>query len=123
MASNTSNDAELQPLIPSHGRRRIPTINLKSWLYPDLNSFHATGKAKCQSFLSSKYGHYSVLVLVSLDVSCIFADFIINLFVCEGHLDSEVANTVLDILDWSGLTFSSLFILELIASLWAFGTP
>jgi voltage-gated hydrogen channel 1 len=117
-----STDPERQPLI-SQGNEltRVHTITLSSWLYPDMSGIQTTGKAKCQAFLASKYGHYSVLILVSLDVACIFADFIINLFVCEGHLDSEVADVVLDVLDWSGLTFSSLFILELIASIWAFG--
>lgn len=33
-------------------------------------------------FLTSKVGHYAVLLLVALDISCIFADFVLNLYIC-----------------------------------------
>jgi hypothetical protein len=112
-------DPERQPLLRETSR--IPKINLGGWFYPEVASFHSSGKAKCRAFLSSKAGHYSVLILVALDVSCIFADFLIHLFVCEGHMDSDAADIALEVLDWSGLSFSALFILELLASIWAFG--
>lgn len=65
-------------------------------------------------FLTSKAGHYAVLVLVSLDVSCIFADILITLFTCEKTCQSgkeagkglENAQEALGIM---GLVFSCLF--------------
>ena len=42
-----------------------------SWIWKCRNSL--------QRFLTSKWGHYSVILLVSLDVSGIFADFLISL--------------------------------------------
>lgn len=79
-----------------------------------------------QRFLTSKYGHYSVLALVSLDVSCIFADFLISLYVCEHSCGngSHVSKGLLDTQKALGivsLVFSCLFMVELFASIWAFG--
>ncbi|KAF2491090.1 hypothetical protein BU16DRAFT_446162, partial [Lophium mytilinum] len=72
-------------------------------------------------FLTSKAGHYSILLLVSLDVSCIFADFIINIFTCETRGPSSGASTALEALGIISLVFSCLFMVELFASVWAFG--
>lgn len=75
-----------------------------------------------KTFLTSKYGHYTVLALVSLDVTAIFAELLIQLLTCEGHIErhaGEVAGKILSILS---VVFSSLFMLELLASIWAFGS-
>ena len=77
-------------------------------------------------FLSSKYGHYAVLLLVSLDVSCIFADFLIGLYVCDhkykkGESVSGDFQEAQDILGICSLVFSCLFMVELLASVGAFG--
>ncbi|OCK81457.1 hypothetical protein K432DRAFT_442360 [Lepidopterella palustris CBS 459.81] len=74
-----------------------------------------------QRFLTSKAGHYSILLLVSLDVSCIFADFVINLFTCEARSPKSGYNTALEVLGIVSLVFSCLFMVELLASVWAFG--
>lgn len=56
-------------------------------------------RKQVRRFLTSKYGHYSVLGLVSLDVSCIFTDFLISLYVCEhtcgsgSHVSKGILNT------------------------------
>jgi voltage-gated hydrogen channel 1 len=76
-------------------------------------------------FLSSKYGHYFVIILVSLDITCIFADFLISLHVCE-HENGKGFNSkswlaAEDVLGALSLAFSSLFMVELLASLFAFG--
>ena len=76
-------------------------------------------------FLSSKWGHYFVIILVSLDITCIFADFLISLHVCE-HKHDKGFNpkgwlTAEDVLGALSLTFSTLFMVELLASLFAFG--
>ncbi|KAI9851484.1 MAG: hypothetical protein M1838_003559 [Thelocarpon superellum] len=78
-------------------------------------------RPRLQRFLTSKVGHYSVLLLVSLDVSCIFADLLINLVVCEQRHPDEALGIARDALGTAGLVFSCLFMAELMASIWAFG--
>jgi voltage-gated hydrogen channel 1 len=78
-------------------------------------------RRKMQRFLTSKTGHSIVLVLVILDVSCIFADFIINIFTCKTRGPDDDADRALTVLGYVSLAFSCLFMLELIASVWAFG--
>ena len=83
-------------------------------------------RGRTQRFLTSKFGHYLVLILVSLDVSIIFADFLISLYTCEHSCGKdqsinkglEQAQNVLAIVS---LVFSCLFMVELLASIWAFG--
>ena len=99
------------------------------WLSPaGEDSYLHTTRTQTQRFLTSKFGHYAVLLLVSLDVSCIFADFLISLYTCEQsctkgkHVDKEwgEAQSALGIVS---LVFSCLFMAELLASIWAFGLP
>ncbi|MCJ1379099.1 hypothetical protein MMC17_002199 [Xylographa soralifera] len=100
------------------------------WLAPggEDSKLHAA-RAQTQRALTSKTGHYSVLLLVSLDVSIIFADFLISLYQCEhscGNADSGVNHDLDEAQEVMGivsLIFSCLFMLELLASIWAFGLP
>lgn len=94
-------------------------------------SFHAA-RAATRRFLTSKAGHYAVLALVSLDVGCIFADFLISLYVCEqscggkspGGVDTVAAlEKTQQVLEIVSLVFSCGFMVELLASIWAFGFP
>jgi len=68
---------------------------------------------------------------VSLDVACIFADFLISLYTCE-HFCSLPSTPSIDasrerwdkaqtVLADISIAFSCLFLLELISSIWAFG--
>ena len=83
----------------------------------------ATARRQTKRFLTSKVGHYSVLALVSLDISSIFADLILQLVTCEGRLPTKDGATAQDVLGIVSLVFSCLFMLELLASIWAFGWP
>ena len=99
------------------------------WLAPggEDSYLHQT-RTQTQRFLSCKTGHYSVLLLVSLDVSCIFADFLISLYTCEhscgktNGLNKELG-AAQDALGIVSLIFSCLFMAELVACTWAFGLP
>ncbi|KAL2042276.1 hypothetical protein N7G274_004764 [Stereocaulon virgatum] len=89
-------------------------------------SYDNKARKQTKRFLSSKYGHYAVLLLVSLDVSCIFADFLISLFICDhtcakGEPVSKKLPQAQDALGIVSLVFSCLFMVELLASIWAFG--
>jgi len=84
-----------------------------------------TLRRKLQQFLSSKWGHYFVIMLVSVDISCIFADFLVSLHICE-HSGEKGFNrkgweTTDEVLDYVSLVFSCLFMAELLASIFAFG--
>lgn len=99
------------------------------WLAPsgEDSPLHTT-RRQIQRFLTSKVGHYSVLLLVSLDVSCIFADFLISLYTCEqsckkGKEVGKGFHEAQDVLGIVSLVFSCLFMAELLASVWAFGLP
>ena len=112
------------------------------WVNPFQGPRIARSRAQLRRFFTSRAGHYSILLLVSLDVSCIFAgililylldsrnsnssmltliDFIINLFTCEARSAQSAWNTALEALGIVSLVFSCLFMVELLASIWAFG--
>ena len=89
-------------------------------------SYDSSMRKQTRRFLSSIYGHYAVLLLVSMDVGCIFADFLISLYICDqacGKGDSvgDGLPKAQDALGIVGLVFSCLFMVELLASVWAFG--
>jgi len=118
---------EIDPLLPgSVVDKRHKAINLQNWLYPHARhpfvhlDFNSSREA-ARHYLSSKTGHYFVLGLVALDVSSIFADFVINLFKCEGQWGDKGWDEALEALGVIGLVFSTLFLLELLVSVWAFG--
>ena len=99
------------------------------WLAPGgEDSYLHNSRTAAQRFLTSKAGHYAVLLLVSMDVGCIFADFLISLYTCE-HSSSKNQRTNKDlreaqvVLGIVSLIFSCLFMTELAASIWAFGLP
>ncbi|KAK8180465.1 hypothetical protein HDK77DRAFT_486861 [Phyllosticta capitalensis] len=117
---NSSSDAQ-QPLLDTS--RTLTSFGDQAFgRVPSASSETEIGRSRqtTQRFLSSKTGHYAVLLLVGLDVSCIFADFVIRLFLCEKRLP-YAWNDALEALGIVSLVFSCLFMVELAASLWAFG--
>lgn len=82
-------------------------------------------RSQVQHFLTSKAGHYAILLLVSLDVSCIFTDILISLFACEqscksGKATGKGMKDAQKALGIVSLVFSCLFVVELLASIWVF---
>ncbi|KAF4446598.1 Voltage-gated hydrogen channel 1 [Fusarium austroafricanum] len=120
---SSESSLEQQPLLRQR-KTRLPSLNIQHWhSHPfkgDQWSVRST-KQKTAQFLSSKTGHYSVLMLVSLDVLSMIADFILNLFKCEQGRKGSDWDLALEILGSVSLVFSCLFVVELIASIWAFG--
>ena len=89
-------------------------------------SYDSSARKQTRRVLSSIYGHYAVLLLVSMDVGCIFADFLISLYICDqscgkGDSAGDGLPKAQDALGIVGLVFSCLFMVELLASVWAFG--
>lgn len=90
------------------------------------NGKHERCRAKARRWLGSKYQHYLLIILISLDVSCIFADIFISLYTCEeGKNRSETTDRRIErtqeALAIISLVFSCIFLAELIVTLWAFG--
>ena len=80
--SLTHHDAhEHTSLLPVHGTN--PTSYLSQHNSTDV--FHRL-RSFFRAFLTSKYGHYFVIILVALDVACIFAGFLVGLHICERSL-------------------------------------
>ncbi|KPM43917.1 hypothetical protein AK830_g2613 [Neonectria ditissima] len=104
---------EEQPLLRRRMKSKFPSLNLQHWYSRPASRERWTiqnTREKTAGFLSSKYGHYSVLTLVSLDVLSMIAG--------KSGPDWDLA---LDVLGSMSLVFSCLFMVELIASVWAFG--
>ncbi|KAI4727972.1 hypothetical protein E4T49_04146 [Aureobasidium sp. EXF-10728] len=85
------------------------------------NSTFDTARRNTRRYLNSKFGHYAVLLLVSLDCTCIFSEFVIQILSCEGRISEPRARIAEEAIGIIGLIFSCLFMLELLASIWAFG--
>ncbi|OAA66600.1 ion transporter [Niveomyces insectorum RCEF 264] len=75
-----------------------------------------------QRYLASKEKHYLILALVGLDVVAILTEILVSLVTCEmGTADEPWVDVVLEITKVSGLVISSLFLVELLVTVWAFG--
>lgn len=75
-----------------------------------------------QRYLESKEKHYLILALVSLDVLSILAEIMLSLLVCDvGTNGLSWVGPVQRVIKICSLVFSSLFMVELVASVWAFG--
>ncbi|CAD6441337.1 15246c73-b5ab-4eeb-ab8f-a38edd2a07b2 [Sclerotinia trifoliorum] len=89
-----------------------------------LSNGYRKSRGYVRSFLSTRGQHYTVLLLVACDLIGIFADIVINLYQCDNDKEGKtdpIWNEVRVGLGIAGLVFSCLFMLELIASVWAFG--
>ncbi|KIW13406.1 hypothetical protein PV08_08594 [Exophiala spinifera] len=119
------------PLLPSD-RRYLETLrSSRDFIACHILKIHGEDssiwklRTSLQRFFSSKWGHYFVIALVTVDISCIFADFIISLHVCEHGGDKdfpfEFWELVNSVLGYVSLVFSCLFMAELLGCIFAFG--
>ncbi|KAK5688900.1 hypothetical protein LTS10_000879 [Elasticomyces elasticus] len=81
----------------------------------------STVRSETKDYLNSPYGHYSILALVSVDVTAIFAELVLDVLICEGRVPYKNGTIAQDILGILNMVFSCLFLVELVASVWAFG--
>ena len=118
---------ENQPLLQDGGLEERQSGTRHGYYGIDIEvSYDNSARKQTRRFLSSIYGHYAVLLLVSMDVGCIFADFLISLYICDhscGKGDSvgDGLPKAQDALGIVSLVFSCLFMVELLACIWAFG--
>ena len=66
---------ERRPLLPSD---RITHTH-----HGLLSTVGTSARGQTKRYLTSKIGHYSVLALVTVDITAIFCDLILQLLVCE----------------------------------------
>lgn len=121
---------EATPLLRST-LRQIRSIPSNDFIACHIRKIHSDDtwvwrlRRHLQAFLTSKWGHYFVLVLVSLDIACIFADFLVSLHICEHTGEKGFKRRdwlmVNDVLGSLSLSFSCLFMAELLGSVFAFG--
>lgn len=82
-------------------------------------------RRSARNFLAGQWGHYLVLGLVTVDVCCAFADFLIQLHVCElNHKYARVDRgwgIAANVLGITSLVISCLFMVELLISVFSFG--
>ncbi|KAJ5706951.1 hypothetical protein N7488_006752 [Penicillium malachiteum] len=115
-----------QPLLGGQPRTRSTRIFQRYFPVPEVDEPRIEQcRRSARNFLSSRWGHYLILLLVAVDVCCTFADFLIQLHVCElkqtrfgGDSGWEVTQDVLSI---SSLVISCLFMVELIVAALSFG--
>ena len=110
--------SEYRPLLPSHTSH---FKNDNDEASHEHFGFHKHARYHVKRFLTSKAGHYSVLGVVALDVTTIFADLLLQMMICEGHVGRKPGNEAQEVLGILSLVFSTLFMVELVASVWAFG--
>ncbi|KIX07959.1 uncharacterized protein Z518_02613 [Rhinocladiella mackenziei CBS 650.93] len=126
-----SNDNEHTPFLSSDRRYLSSLRNSYDLIGTYILQIHGEDsfvwrlRHQLQRFLSSKWGHYFVILLVSADISCIFADFLISLHICDHSSDKDFNRRAWqkadDVLDYVSLAFSCVFMLELLSSVFAFG--
>lgn len=122
---------EQSPLLPSDHQYLSTLHSSRDFIACHIVKIHGEDswvwnlRLRLQHFLSSKWGHYFVILLVSADVSCIFANFLISLHICEHSADKgfhlRAWQKAVDVLDYVSLVFSCLFVAELLGSIFAFG--
>lgn len=82
----------------------------------------ARRRVQAREYLSSKQNHYLIMGLVALDVAGILADIFVTLIACDtGQRNEDWVNMTHYGFQVAGLVFSSLFLVELALSVWAFG--
>ncbi|KAI1630233.1 hypothetical protein EDD37DRAFT_96230 [Exophiala viscosa] len=122
---------EQTPLLPSDRRYLSSLRQSRDFIACHIVKIHGEDswvwslRNRLQRFFSSKWGHYFVLTLVALDISCIFADFLISLHICEHGGEKGFHyrewNMTQNVLNYVSLVFSCLFMAELLGSVFAFG--
>jgi hypothetical protein len=115
-------DSTLQPLL---GERNSGFIRRRRFPLPEAEPLIAKWRRSARDFLTSRWGHYLVLLLITIDVCCGFSEFLIQLHVCESKQRSHRVDrgwgVTEEALGITGLVISCLFMLELIIAVLSFG--
>lgn len=106
--SDDSDDSQASQLSPSSA--------------PSSSRYWRQYRKSSRRLLESRTKHFVVMSVVALDVAALPANVFIQLIACEMHQNDEPwVEQLTEGLEIAGLVFSSLFLLELFACLFAFG--
>lgn len=83
--------------------------------------FSSPLRPRLRRLLSSKYQHLAIILLISFDLLSITGDMLIELYQCDGRGRGKGWERTSDGLRIAGVTFSCLFVVELLCCLGAFG--
>lgn len=90
--------------------------------YDDAAVSTSSWRRACARALASRRKHFLVMGIVALDVATLLANIFLQLIACETHQADEpwvvTATTTLEVV---GLVFSTAFVVELAACIYAFG--
>ncbi|KAJ5991869.1 hypothetical protein N7451_007593 [Penicillium sp. IBT 35674x] len=115
-------DSTLQPLL---GERITGFLRRRPFSQTEDEPLITRWRRSARNFLTSRWGHYLVLLLITIDVCCGFSDFLIQLYVCEAkqkhHGVDEGWEVTEEVLGTTGFVISCLFMLELIVAVLSFG--
>ncbi|EHK16605.1 uncharacterized protein TRIVIDRAFT_40841 [Trichoderma virens Gv29-8] len=118
-------DRSSAPLLqPYHGDDSDDSAawNTPSRQSPSVSRRWQRWRRSSQRLLESRTKHFVVMSIVALDVAALLANVFIQLIACEMHQNDEPwVEQLTESLEIAGLVFSSLFLLELVACLFAFG--
>ncbi|KAL7950391.1 hypothetical protein V8C42DRAFT_118465 [Trichoderma barbatum] len=99
-----------------------PAWDTPSRQSPSASRYWRRCRRTSQRLLESRTKHFVVMAIVALDVTALLANVFIQLIACEMHQNDEPwVMQLTECLEIAGLVFSSLFLLELVACLFAFG--
>lgn len=115
-------DSTLQPLL---GDRISGFIRRRAFSQPEDEPLIARWRRSARDFLTSRWGHYLVLLLITIDVCCGFSNFLIQLYVCEAKVKhggvDEGWGVTKQVLGITSFVISCLFMLELIVAVLSSG--
>ncbi|KAJ5535780.1 hypothetical protein N7513_008966 [Penicillium frequentans] len=115
-------DSTLQPLL---GDRISGFIRQRAFSQPEDKPLIARWRRSARDFLTSRWGHYLVLLLITIDVCCGFSNFLIQLYVCEAKVKhggvDEGWGVTKQVLGITSFVISCLFMLELIVAVLSSG--
>ncbi|KAK9321287.1 hypothetical protein V1517DRAFT_326842 [Lipomyces orientalis] len=78
-------------------------------------------KKRLRHFLDSRVAHIIIITLVAVETLIVIAELYIELFACEDHETYGFLEAALPVFSSLSLAISTMFMVELIASIYAFG--
>lgn len=90
----------------------------------DVSGWHWSRRLRrtCGRALASRRKHFIIMAVVALDVTTLLANIFIQLIACEtNQADEPWVEAMTTTLEVIGLVFSTVFMIELIACIYAFG--
>jgi hypothetical protein len=110
--AGSASAAQTQPLLGGAEHEAFPQEKPSLW---------RRSRRKVKQFQLSRFSLYLTLVLVGVDVFCIFSDIFISLEECNGKELGSGWVIAREVLGNISNTITCLFVVELVLSIWAFG--